>query len=89
MFISSDGNPLEWLGELPLAGMGMLLPQLPLRGRGAGIFELCLKSYLGQGSSILPAAHLWKKQGLFPQENSLLQMDTRAAAVGVVATSPK
>lgn len=61
---------------------------LALKERGAEIFELCLKSYLGQGSSILRAVHLWQNQGLFPRENSHLQRDTRAAALGVVAASP-
>lgn len=46
-------QPLECLEEFPLAGTGMLHPELALRGRGAEILELCLKSCLGQGSSIL------------------------------------
>lgn len=43
---------------------------------------------LGIVSQMLPAVHFWQNQGLFPQQNSHLHRDTRAAALGVVAASP-
>lgn len=45
----------------------MLLPELALRGRRAEIFELCLKSCRGQGSSILPAVHLCQIRAYSPR----------------------